>query len=168
MPSETAKVRSILAPYCIGDGLDIGYGGDPIVLHAICCDLKNRYANVGHHPQHLHGGAWELPFKDKSLNWVYSSHLIEDFAYSEQLLLLWEWQRVIRSGGSLILCAPDQRRYVEWCNANRQNSNEHHAESDFSLANFKSRVLSAMPFLKRECEWDSIVDYSWAIVLRKE
>ena len=39
--SETSAVRDLLAPYCAGDGLDLGYGGDPIVPHAIALRKLN-------------------------------------------------------------------------------------------------------------------------------
>ena len=58
----------------------MGFGGDPIVPNAICMDLPKKYAHYEGHPQHLHGSADNLNwFKDNSLDWVYSSHVFEDF-----------------------------------------------------------------------------------------
>jgi len=39
--SETSKCRSRLARYCVGAGIDIGAGGDPIVPTAVIVDLHN-------------------------------------------------------------------------------------------------------------------------------
>lgn len=174
--SETSQVRDLLEPYCAGDGIDIGYGGDPIVPHAICFDLPTPYNRVGNHPQHLHGDARVLPFKGGTLDWVYSSHLIEDFTYDEQVFLLSEWVKVLRNNGLLILCAPDQQKYVAY-NAKHGTSylvNMAHKEHDYSLQTFKARVLDMVkiawahpPSLRIEKEWESVGAYSWCIVLRK-
>lgn len=161
--SETSKVRDILAPYCLGDGIDIGYGGDPIVPNAICFDLPYSYGPVGTHPQHLHGDARSLPFKDVTLDYVYSSHLIEDFTYAEQVPLLYEWTRVLRIGGILLLCAPDQQRYLAYCKAHGQDGlvNQAHKEEDYSLATFKERVWSRMVAMSIVREWGGVGDYCW-------
>ena len=108
--SETSKCRSRLAPFCVGDGLDIGYGGDPIVPHAICMDLPEKYAAYESHVQHLHGDATNLHwFRDGALDWVYSSHVLEDFPDTSTVLN--EWLRVLRVGGRLILFLPDEQLY---------------------------------------------------------
>jgi len=44
LPSETSKCRDRLSKFCTGCGLDIGFGGDPIVEHAIRIDLPHPYA----------------------------------------------------------------------------------------------------------------------------
>jgi SAM-dependent methyltransferase len=161
--SETAKVRSILAPYCLGDGIDIGYGGDPIVPNAICFDLPHSYGPVGNHPQHLHGDARSLPFKNETLDYAYSSHLIEDFSYNDQVVLLYEWTRVLRIGGILLLCAPDQQKYLVYNRAHGQMGtiNQAHKEADYSLATFKERVWSRMAAMSVVREWDNVGDYCW-------
>ena len=100
--SETSKCRQSLSRFCVGDGLDVGYGGDPIVPHAICMDLPEAYARYENHVQHLHGDATDLRwFRDGTLDFIYSSHVLEDFENTEPVLT--EWLRVIRSGGHLVL-----------------------------------------------------------------
>ena len=42
--SETSKCRPRLAKFCVGYGIDIGPGGDPIVPAAIRVDLPNPYS----------------------------------------------------------------------------------------------------------------------------
>ena len=96
--SETSKCRGRLAPFCKGDGLDVGYGGDPIVPHAICMDLPQKYAAYESHVQHLHGDATNLHwFRDGALDWVYSSHVLEDFPDTSTVLN--EWLESCASGG---------------------------------------------------------------------
>lgn len=165
--SETASVRTLLSPYCKGDGVDIGFGGDPIVPWAICFDLPQPYCRAGTAPQHLHGDARILPFKDKTLDWVYSSHLIEDFVYAEQVTLLLEWFRVLKNGGKLILCAPDQQRYVACCLRAGQKGdtiNQAHKESDYSLSTFKSKVWNQLHGCRIMMERDNVGEYSWCFV----
>lgn len=82
--SETSKCRERLKKFCIGYGLDIGYGGDPIIPGAITVDLAIPYTKVGDAPLNLGGDARNLYwFADNSLDYVYSSHLLEDFDATE-------------------------------------------------------------------------------------
>ena len=140
MISETSLFRDRLAKYCVGDGIDIGYGGDPIVPHAICIDLPKRYSNVGNAPQHLHGDARNLRwFRDEVFDWVYSSHLLEDFENTKDVLA--EWIRVLKPGGYLILLQPDQQVYIKYCRATGQVINAAHKISNFSLQYLKEILL---------------------------
>lgn len=140
--SETAKCRSVLAQYCNGDGVDLGYGGDAIVPWAICVDLKSPYTRVGNHPRHLSGDASNLFwFNDCALDWVYSSHLLEDFSDTSSVLR--EWIRVIKPGGRLILYCPDQKRYEAHCRSIGERPNEHHKIHNFSLK-YVADILNAM------------------------
>lgn len=55
-------------------------------------------------------GVWRgdgrvLPFKNGTLDFVFSSHLIEDFA--DWTPALREWDRVLKPGGKLIILTPD-------------------------------------------------------------
>ena len=45
--SETSKCRDRLAKYCIGNGLDIGHGGDPINDTAITLDMDQPTSDYG-------------------------------------------------------------------------------------------------------------------------
>lgn len=168
--SETSRVRDLLAGYCVGDGVDVGYGGDPITLSAICFDMPNPYNRVGKYPQHLRGDARSLPFKDRILDYVYSSHLIEDFTYEEQVNLIMEWFRVLKSGGNLVLCAPNQQRYLAACKRAGQTGdtiNQAHKEADYSLETFKDKVLTHIHGVKVIKEWDDVADYSWCMVISR-
>ena len=130
--SETNKCRSSLAKYCKGDGLDIGYGGDPIVKSAICIDLPRPYAKYRKYPQHLHGDARDLYwFKNQCLDYVFSSHLLEDFKNTE--IVLNEWIRVLKLGGYLVLYLPDEQKYRNYCKKKGVPSNIHHMHEDFSI-----------------------------------
>lgn len=110
--SETSKYRDITVPWLIGSGCDIGCGNDPVLPRAICVDTDreswDRYTSGEPYPENIHlpTGALSLPFKDASLDWVYSSHLLEDF--EDWTPLLREWSRVIKPGGVMVILMPDR------------------------------------------------------------
>src|SRR5262249_45819253 len=130
--SETSKCRARLAPYCVGNGVDIGFGGDPITASAVRVDYPRPYTSVGHYPVQLGGDATHLQwFADGVLDYVYSSHLLEDFENTKSVLL--EWLRVLKPGGRLILFCPDQAAYEKHCASIGEGTNPHHKHPDFSL-----------------------------------
>lgn len=132
MPGETSKCRERLKHFCIGCGLDLGYGGDPILPTAITVDLPTPYAQVGNSPLHLKGDARNLYwFRDNVLDYVYSSHLLEDFENTYDVLK--EWLRVIKPGGYLILYCPDEPTYKEHCRKTGQSYNYSHKIKNFGL-----------------------------------
>ncbi|RMD75255.1 MAG: methyltransferase domain-containing protein [Lentisphaerae bacterium] len=138
--SETAKVRESLLPFCVGDGVDLGYGGDPICESAICIDQHRKYADLGDFPQHLHGDASNLYwFRDKSVDYVFSSHLLEDFVNTAAVLD--EWIRILKVGGNLVLFLPDEQEYRKYCKKINCPPNEHHIHEFFSLKYVKNILL---------------------------
>ena len=115
--SETSKYRHLTTPYCIGNGVDLASGGDPVVPWAIQVELtEDKYAwyNSGNKPTspiQWRGDALDLPFKSGTLDWVYSSHLLEDFA--DWMPTLVEWTRVLKQGAALIILIPDKKHSAE-------------------------------------------------------
>jgi ADP-heptose:LPS heptosyltransferase len=161
MPSETAKCRSRLAKYCMGQGCDLGAGGElPIVPWAITVDL-----NANACPRVL-GDATRLDWlADNELDFVYSSHLLEDFIDTE--IVLREWLRVLRPGGLLILFGPDEQIYHEHCNKTGQLYNTAHKIPDFSLEYVKA-VFQKIGGTKIIHQAPLINDYSFELVMKKE
>ena len=122
--SETSKCRGRLATYCTGCGVDLGFGGDPINEAAIRVDLPQPYAHTGSLPVQLPGDASRLPwFRDGVLDYVYSSHLLEDFDDTKAVLS--EWLRVLKPGGRLVLFCPDERVFREYCRRTGQPAHGH-------------------------------------------
>jgi SAM-dependent methyltransferase len=162
--SETSKCRKRLAPYCQGYGIDIGAGGDPIVPTAIIVDLPSPYTMVGKSFVQLGGDARDLRwFQDNALDYVYSSHVLEDFENPGAVLT--EWLRVIKPGGRLVVYCPDQQRYLSYCRKHRRQPNPHHHHADFSL----SFVLNCLPSDRKyeiEHQNAAVDDYSWELVLK--
>ena len=163
--SETSKARNSLQKYCVGDGLDIGFGGDPIVETAICIDLPERYARYKEHPQHIHGDARDLKwFNDNSLDYVYSSHVLEDFEDTETVLS--EWLRILRPGGKLVLYLPDEQTYRAFCQKQGKPPNVHHIHENFSISYVKD-ILKNNQNVKIVHENFPCGIYSFELVIEK-
>jgi ubiquinone/menaquinone biosynthesis C-methylase UbiE len=127
-------------------GLDLGYAGDPITPWSITLDLPTPYQHSGNHPQNLSGDACSLYwFKDGVLDYVYSSHLVEDFTYLQLPSILRDWLRVIKIGGFLVTLACDQPAFIAHCAKTSQGLNLAHKESDFSLETFLPILLGSAP-----------------------
>lgn len=131
--SETAKYRHLTVPYCVGNGVDLGSGGDPVVPHAISVDLPEAeyayYNSNQPHRGHLNfrGDARIMPFKDGTLDWVYSSHLLEDFLDWNPILD--QWGAAIKRGGHLIILVPDRVKWNEAISRGQPPNCQHQHES---------------------------------------
>jgi SAM-dependent methyltransferase len=145
MSSEIVWCRERLAKYCIGNGLDIGFGGSPIVPNAICLDREEGHPERAvvpwaSPPTQLVGDARQLFwFQDNVLDFVFSSHCLEDFADTQGVLR--EWLRVLRPGGNLVMFLPDQAAYVAHCKVDGSIPNAAHKLDWFSL-NWVKECLS--------------------------
>ena len=169
--SETSKRRHVLADYCMGSGVDLGYGGDPIRPEAITVDLPRPYTRTGDElqpfaPQNLAGDARDLYwFRDNVLDYVYSSHLLEDF--EDPLPVLMEWCRVLKEGGKLVLLLPDEQAYREHCRNTGQVYNVHHKNPTLSLESFLALVEGELDGLACIHFQDLVEGYSFEVVFRK-
>lgn len=121
--SETAKFKHLVQQYCTGNGVDLGSAGDPVVPHAIQVDLPEleyrRYNTT--RPAAViqwRGTAEDLPFKDNTLDWLSSSHLLEDF--KDWSPLLNEWHRVLKRSGYMIISVPDHERFRAYVRRGRE------------------------------------------------
>ena len=115
--TEAAKYIELVRPYLKGCGIDIGSQGASIVPSAMGVDLPEeafRIYNGGHPPRGpipIRCSADHLPFDSDSLDYVFSSHLLEDFQYWGPVLR--EWVRVLRVGGHLVIVIPDKTLWAE-------------------------------------------------------
>jgi len=166
--SETSKARPRLMEFCTGTGLDIGFGGDPIAPWAITMDQERPYTQVGKHPQQIFSDCRSLPFKDNTLDFIYSSHLLEDFWWDEVRAIVKEWTKALKPNGRLVTYCPDQKTYLDHCHRTGQGINLAHKEGNFGLSAFKERGLSAIRFeiLHEFNEPDEGSGYSFGLAVR--
>lgn len=163
--SETAKCRKRLKKFVKGYGVDIGYGGDPILDQAITIDLAEPYIKVGDHSLNLAGDARNLYwFRDEVLDFVYSSHLLEDFEDTKEVLT--EWLRVLTIEGYLILFCPVEQAYREYCKSMGQPRNQAHKIDNFDLVYVK-KILDEIG-VTEIIHFNPLVDiYSFELVAKK-
>lgn len=164
--SETSKCRGRLGGFCTGYGLDLGFGGDPISETAIRVDLPQPYSRAGFFGVQLGGDASELLwFCDGVLDYVYSSHLLEDFPDTRAVLA--EWLRVLKPGGKLVLFCPNEAVYRQHCAQTGQPYNENHKHADFALHTVKQLLTDIATATKVLHEAEIVDDYSWELVVEK-
>jgi len=141
--SETGSRRALTVPFCQGFGVDLGSGGDPVVPFAIQIDRNPR----ARHLVHLFGDATkDLPFKDGVLDYVYSSHLLEDF--KDWTPILTEWLRVIKPGGYLVIMVPDHGLFRAAVSRGQPDNLDHKHES---------RPGELSEYFKRLCPMGEVV-----------
>jgi SAM-dependent methyltransferase len=167
-PSETAKVRAWVLPYCIGKGCDIGFGGDK-VKKTDCdgIDFPQPYAFAGKDavdiPCDVING--DIPVADNTYDYVYTSHLIEDFSDTSDALK--KFIRILKNEGTLILVFPDQPAYEKYCLAIKQPMNPYHVHADMGYAYMKKHLdeISGIRYAElfsNNCE----IDYNVVMVLK--
>lgn len=130
--SESSKYVHLTAPFLGGAGVDIASQGAPVVPWAMSFDLPEReflhYSNGAppKGPIHLRGFADKLPFETASLDFVYSSHLLED--YLDPLPVLTEWNRCVKIGGNIVILVPDKVLWNEAIAKGQAPNNSHRHE----------------------------------------
>lgn len=168
MPSETDRARETLAPFAVGLGMDVGFGGSALVKGCLTHDMPQPYTSTGGDKQILRGDARSFPFFcDEALDWISQSHLLEDFSYAELVDIITEWRRILKVGGFLIMNCPDQMVFKDYIARHSQGDNLAHVEKDMSLSTFKEHVLS------NTGPWEIVYEnplrdgYSWHLVCKK-
>src|ERR1700737_3186395 len=130
-PSETAKVRHWVLPYCTGKGCDIGFGGDKIVkVNCDGIDFTQPYTYTGKDKVDIGCDVInnEIPIADNTYDYVYTSHLIEDFVDTKDALQ--KFIRILKNGGNLVLVFPDQPVYEAYCKNLGIPMNPYHIHAD--------------------------------------
>lgn len=167
--SETSLSRPIFAPYCVGVGIDAGFGGDLVVPTAMGFDLDHPYTAVGKNPQTFRGTCEDLSgFCDQSLDYIHASHLLEDFTWPQlREKIIPEWKRVLKVGGLLLVNSPDQQKFLAHCAATGQGTNEAHKEYDFGLPKWNEQVVDPTGPWEVVMEDAGFGPYSFLQILRK-
>jgi len=74
-----------------------------------------------------------LPFRDQSIDHVYSSHVIEHFSHRETESVLTEWVRCLKKGGIFEIRCPDlrARAFLFFLSPSWQNVKHIYGEQDY-------------------------------------
>ncbi len=166
-PSETSKVRSLVINFCNGYGCDIGFGGDKIKHNAIGIDFATPYASTGKDKVDIACDVINdaIPVEENTFDYVYSSHLIEDFEDTEAGLK--KFIRVLKSNGNLVLVFPDQKVYEAICVRTGQPLNTYHKHAEMGLKFMKEKLnnlhdISYQVLFESNCE----IDYNVILVIK--
>jgi len=158
-------------------GIEIGSGQDPLIDNVVSIDLPRPYTKCGNRPIIIRSDGRNLSlFADDYFDFLYSSHLFEDFDSSENLKILQEWVRIIKPGGLLVLLLPDQKRYEKYCFQHKMQPNPHHKIADFGVDyvmqliekvnySFPKRIIEVLTIEKFYEYFEE--DYNFLIILRK-
>lgn len=147
---ESRKCRWEIVPWTRGRGLDLGCGIYKAFNHFIGVDNCHHGEQFGHviKPD-VRSDASDLSlFASNSLDFCFSSHLLEHFPPERVPEILTEWLRVIRPGGHLVLYLPDKALYP---NIGEPGANaDHRWDPDYD---------SVVKYLRETgCGWD-LKDY---------
>lgn len=113
--NESAKTRWRSIVFCRGKGLDLGCGPEKLIDSTNCIGVDNNIdATLFGRPARfdIKADVTDLSmFASGSMDWVFSSHVLEHVPLSKIPDTLREWMRVIKPGGNLILYLPDMDQY---------------------------------------------------------
>jgi ubiquinone/menaquinone biosynthesis C-methylase UbiE len=166
--SETSKVRHLVIEYCQGHGCDIGFGGDKIKkTDCVGIDFAQPYAQTGKDKVDISCDVMKekIPVADDTFDYVYTSHLIEDFVDTKAALE--EFIRILKPGGNLILVFPDQPLYEKYCRRTGQPLNLYHIHRNMGLTYMQDHIkqmqnISFTPLLENDCT----IDYNVILIAK--
>ena len=107
----------------------------------------------------------EIPVPDNTYDYVYTSHLIEDFVDTKNGLK--KFIRILKGGGNLVLVFPDQQKYEVYCNKNGQFLNPYHVHQEMGY-DFMIQKLNEIKNISYEILYKSncVIDYNVIIIVK--
>ncbi len=106
----------LMEPFCRGLGMDFGSGSNRLSPTVLSTDWFPHEGidliwNVVHE-----GGRYPLPFRDNTFDFIFTSHVLEDFELDEIQWVFDELLRMVKPGGYLVIIGPDMQnsRYPRW------------------------------------------------------
>jgi len=126
-PIPNITIRGLAKHYCIGQGVEVGPGGNPICEPG---SVKFLDKYPGRRPKsfaiEFACEAFEIPVPDNSFDFLVSAHTLEHLP--DTIRTLNEWRRVVRTGGILFLVLPHGERTYD---AGRRVTDLSHHLTDF-------------------------------------
>lgn len=139
-PAESQKIYCMIRNYVDGrEGLDIGCGGWKII-DSIGIDIRPGVADiVGDITKGLKSLLRKPGQKGKlkKYDYIFSSHLLEDFSKDDQIKLLEDWVSFLKVGGHLILYVPEKGAYKDCNLAHKREFAKGDLEEFFEMFNLK-------------------------------
>lgn len=155
------EVLKIIKPTM--NGLDLGSAGCPVIPQAISVDRANgHFTDMVQYRCDVSRLSW---LTDASMDYVYSSHCLEDFPPEQLPYILAEWCRVIKPGGYLMLYLPNEQKYRRHCLARGAQRNLDHKDPNFSHKTVLANVPRGMRNIKTI---ENHAAYSFFIVFQKQ
>ena len=122
---ESGKIRWEVLEYLNGRGLDLGCGCDRITKTAIGIDLQQPNPMLRPSQAQLPWDAADLSmFASRSMDFVFSAHLLEHLEHPEKVLL--EWWRVVKHDGYMVLYLPIEELYQNFAKDDPTGINQQH------------------------------------------
>lgn len=159
--NEMLKVRHRIASYLHGIGLDLGCGNEKVCEGAIGIDIMGKGADVKLDLTAIDSLGI---FADGMFDYVFSSHVLEDFLATEAILD--EWWRVIKPGGHLILYVPDPDYYprVGTAGSNVQHKKDLYWQDVWKIL----QSFTERPKLIHHSRHNESNEFSWQLVVQKK
>lgn len=118
MATESAKIRSKINKYLVGEVVDIGCGDELVCPHAVGIDGR-VFPHVQKTTTSLYDLDTKFPELLNSFDCCFSSHVLEHLPDHFRAIL--EWSKLVKSGGYFILYLPDGNYYP-----NKENPEHFH------------------------------------------
>lgn len=139
-PAESQKIYCMISKYVEGkSGLDIGCGGWKII-DSIGIDIRPGMADIVGDVTNGLKSLLRKPGqrgKIKQYDYIFSSHLLEDFNKDDQIKLLEDWLSFLKVGGHLILYVPEKDIYKDCNQAHKREFQKGDLEELFEIFNLK-------------------------------
>jgi predicted SAM-dependent methyltransferase len=153
--NEGYKIRWEIIQWTRGRGLDLGCGPQKTFPHFIGLDnnIDAQLFGIPANPDIRVDTCENLSlFSSKSMDFVFSSHLLEHIPPENVTACLEEWMRVIRLNGYLVLYLPDKSLYpnVGQLGANKDHKWDPDYESVVSFAEKVSRGWDLIDYQLRD------------------
>ena len=142
--NESAKIKWELVEYTNGVGLDLGCGMSKAFPHFIGVDNGHHWGTAGADVAVKTCEDLSI-FAGQSMDFVFSSHLLEHIKYESVPDTLKEWFRLVKPKGHLILYLPDEDEYPK---VGEPGANPDHKWN----VNYDKVVEAA----KTVCSWDLV------------
>lgn len=116
-PDDTRDQFVLVEKYCRGLGFDFGPGGNRFSPTVLNSDWYPHPEGVDLVWNVVHNNGWyPFPFSDNTFDFVFASHVLEDFHPDRLQQVFDELLRMIKPGGYYVILGPcmDGVRYPRW------------------------------------------------------